>query len=120
MATALGCEHCEFGWRRIAPGAVDATLFEPLDLDGLDVADRARLEMVRRCEIAAARNTWYPCKHCNADRFFRWVGGHYGSDHDRGSCEDCVEAGLAGRRRGGATIRRGTAEGDAAMAGERF
>lgn len=48
---------------------------------------------------AALMNTGYPCKACQPTRFFRWVGGHFASDHDAASCAECAEGASVPLRR---------------------
>lgn len=45
----------------------------------------------------AAANTVYPCSVCAPTQFYRWVGKHFTPDHDRGACDECIEA-LGGRK----------------------
>lgn len=53
---------------------------------------------------AAYANSYYPCKDCNPKAFFRWAKGCYSDNHDRASCELCIDAGTH-RGRGHGTFR---------------
>lgn len=86
-----GCDACEFGWRSVQMPYCEK-MFPVADDDDDEAIERAR---ERR---AAAMNTVYPCKVCQPNLFFRWVGGHLDKEHDRGACEECSSIGH--RRRG--------------------
>lgn len=77
------------GWRRVQPAYA------------LQVAARYGEPGTQRhtAALESARNTVYPCKDHNTAVFFRWAGGHYEPDHDRGNCGECIEAGAPAARR---------------------
>lgn len=79
--TAAGCEH---GWHYVARPYAEHLAG---DNDGTP-AWRAR--------VAALLNSVYPCRVCKPAAFFRWVGGHFASDHDVANCPDCT---VPGQRR---------------------
>jgi hypothetical protein len=87
------------GWVQVQPAyAAQRHPYPPppeLDASDDDLAEHAR--HVRRVDAAraAAIDSYYPCKECNPDAFFRWVGGHFSPGHDAAACPDCA---LIGRR----------------------
>jgi hypothetical protein len=101
-----GCENCEGGWRAITEATVARLHPEPERLPDESDADWARREAQHRSDVAAARNTWYPCRDCNASRFFRWAEGHWARDHDTSTCDACNDL-RPGHRRRRATVPAG-------------
>lgn len=70
---------------------------DPDLLAPLDDHQRELLLWQVHLQRTAAANTVYPCRACAPAVFFRWVGKHFAADHDRGSCDECIEA-LGGRQ----------------------
>lgn len=91
-----GSPTCEAGWRRVTEQYVDRYAPpwpDPPPLGSTPEVDAAYEREVQR--IAALRagiaNSWYPCRECKPRLFFRWVGGHWNSDHVAEACPQCQE-----------------------------
>lgn len=97
------CGRCHgVAWVQVSPEYVRRhfpdhapDLLDPLPPEAAEYLQR-QLELNRR----AAANSYYPCRACAPDLFFRWRDGHLADDHDRARCPDCQGKGVAPRRRG--------------------
>lgn len=80
------CDDCVGGWRYVQEAyavQIAATKGEP-ESDAYKAA------------LSAARNTVYPCRTCQPDRYYRWADHHLDGNHDRSACVECIQAGAAG------------------------
>lgn len=96
-----GCGECEGGWKHITDATIERLYPEPQREVGESDVDWARREAQWRSNVGSGQNTVYPCRTCNAPRFFRWAEGHWAQDHDRSACPACadLDPGKAPRRR---------------------
>lgn len=79
--TGLPAHNCEGGWREVTDVYAE-------HLAGGDSV-----------QLAALRNSVYPCKACKPAQFFRWVQGHYGPGHEPEACDACKDSlGIKGKR----------------------
>lgn len=106
-----GCDRCERGWVRVTQAYVDRKAPYPAPLSpeimsepGMAEAYDALVASVESRRRALAES-YYPCKECRPEAFYRWAQGHNEPNHDRTSCPECRE--LDGRR--GAPRRPGKA-----------
>ncbi len=97
VARRTGCPRggrCDgTGWVQVTPAGAAAMHPDPPPPD-LDMTEAELAEHALFCRRAAAarksaETSVYPCKDCNADRFYRWAGGHYKPNH---TCPECVIA----------------------------
>jgi hypothetical protein len=88
---SLGCELCESGWRMATENYVLTQAPDLPDdlLAALDPEQQAVTLDRLRIQRAALATSVYPCKACNSETFYRWLGGHLASDHDTASCDEC-------------------------------
>lgn len=82
------------GWRYVREHYAEQLYPEPpptgdTSPDGV-AAYLAKVEHARLMRAAALQSV-YPCREHNAAMFFRWAGGHLGTDHDRSECPECSE-----------------------------
>lgn len=88
------------GWIQVQPAyAAQRHPYPPnpeLDATDEELAEHSRL--VRRIDAlrAQAVNSFYPCKECQPDVFYRWAGGHHAPGH---TCSECIENVHRPRRR---------------------
>lgn len=84
--------RCEGGWVKVQASYVEANAPEP-DLPEGDTPEdednRAKIIEQWQLRRAALADSWYPCKECNQQAFYRWANGHLASDHVRHECPDC-------------------------------
>lgn len=97
MADRDNCPNaqCEHGWCRVLEGYAERMAPEPeMPEDDTPAADllRAQIALKWQADLAAARDTWYPCRECNTTAFFRWHEGHFDPDHTVGACSECSVA----------------------------
>lgn len=87
-------ERCDHGWVTVLPSYADrhAPQQPSADVwDRMSAKERETWETNTAAAWLALSETVYPCRMCQPDAFYRWVQGHWSSDHDRDRCEICQE-----------------------------
>lgn len=95
------CENprCEHGWIKSADDYGEKVYPGPTaeQLGRLSDEDRVALEIHTSAIQQALSDSMYPCKICRPAQFWRWQGGHWRSNHDRSSCDECNPKGAKTR-----------------------
>lgn len=80
------------GWQTVLPSYAAKHLAPqpPAEVWDRWTPDEQRTWQERNAaEAETLAKTVYPCKECNTALFFRWVGSHLESNHNRAECVDC-------------------------------
>lgn len=85
------------GFIRVSQAYVDSMAPLLTDADALAILgfepneqQRALLDEQRRLRRVSFANSSYPCPVCMPHQFDRWNTGHWGPNHDRANCPQCV------------------------------